>query len=188
MSETIAAFERRGWVVLPAGLPAGSLKMLEAYALNFAKHGESTGDRLVPGTPAGYGHPCMERILLQLAPTIAAATKRAVWPTYSYFRAYRRGDVLPRHRDRPACELSFSLSLGYRGAEDWPLCVKGPEGEAAASLRPGEGVLYKGTEIEHWREPFTGDSAAQVFLHYVDQHGPHAAWRFDKREGLRLGA
>lgn len=186
MSTPAETFHRRGWVVLPAVLPTNTLRILEAYCLNYARGEKPRSDPLVPGTPAGYGHPCMERVLQQLAPVIAATTEREVFPTYSYFRAYRRGDILPKHVDRPACEFSFSLSLGYRGAEDWPLWVNGPEGAAAASLRPGDGVLYKGIELEHWREPFAGDSAAQVFLHYVDQHGPHAEWRFDKREGLRL--
>jgi PKHD-type hydroxylase len=37
----------------------------------------------------------------------------------------------------------------------------------------------------HWREPyFEGKWQAQVFLHYVDQNGPHAEWKYDKRESL----
>ena len=35
-------------------------------------------------------------------------------------------------------------------------------------------VIYKGHEIEHWREPFQGEHHAQVFLHYNEQGG-----RFD---------
>ena len=188
MSPTSEEFHRRGFVVLTDLLAPATAQMLQFYCLNYAKNEGAHSDALVPGTPAGYGHPCMERVLQQLVPSIEAATDRKVFPTYSYFRAYRRGDVLPRHKDRPACELSLSLCLGYRGADDWPLRLDGPEGEAAASLRPGEGVVYKGVELDHWREPFDGESAAQVFLHYVDQAGPYADWRFDKRPGLRLSA
>lgn len=186
MSELVADFRRRGWVVVRSLLPAPTARILQLYCLNYARGAGVKSDDLVPSTPAGYGHPCMERVLQQLLPAVAAVVERSLEPTYSYFRAYRRGDVLPRHKDRPSCEFSVSLSLGYEGAEDWPLWVKGTDGEAPASLRPGDGVIYRGTEIEHWREAFAGDSAAQVFLHYVDQAGPHAAWRFDKRPGLRF--
>lgn len=179
-------FDRRGYTVLRGVLPAGQLTMLQAYATHYAKEGHAISDRLVPGTPAGYGHPCMERVLLQLVPTIEAGTGRKVFPTYSYFRVYRRGDVLPPHKDRPSCEISFSLCLGYTGASDWPLRLQTVDGPEAASLAPGDGVLYKGIEMTHWREPFEGESAVQVFLHYVDQNGPCTEWRFDKREGLRL--
>jgi hypothetical protein len=27
-------------------------------------------------------------------------------------------------------------------------------------------LVYKGMELEHWREPFDGKDCAQVFLHY----------------------
>jgi hypothetical protein len=181
-------FERRGYAVLRALLPEGTSQMLRAYAVNYAKSDGAKSDKFVPGAPSGYGHPCMERVLQQLLSMVETVTSRALFPTYSYFRVYRRGDVLPRHVDRPACEISLSLCLGYEGTNDWPLWLNCAEGTFAASLRPGDGVVYKGIEVEHWREPLEGEFAAQVFLHYVDQNGPHAEWRFDKRASLRLAA
>jgi len=179
-------FERCGHAVVRGVVPAATLQMLRAYCLNYAKSEMAKTDAFVPGAPSGYGHPCMERLLQQFLPVVEAVTSRTLFPTYSYFRVYRQGDVLRRHVDRPACEISFSVCLGYTGVDDWPLWVSGPEGVTAASLRPGDGVVYKGIEIEHWRDPLAGESAAQVFLHYVDRDGPYAEWRFDKRAGLRL--
>lgn len=181
-------FDRRGYTTLCSVLSAGALKILHLYALGYARSTGAGADHLVPGAPAGYAHPCMERVLQQLLPTIEGATGRTLFPTYSYFRVYREGNTLPPHKDRPACEISLSLCLGYEGATDWPLWLEGADGPAAASLRPGDGVLYRGIELKHWREPFQGKAAAQVFLHYVDQAGPHAEWRFDKRKALRLQA
>jgi predicted 2-oxoglutarate/Fe(II)-dependent dioxygenase YbiX len=49
----------------------------------------------------------------------------------------------------------------------------------------GDAVMYRGCDIYHWREPYKeGKWQAQVFLHYVDQNGPHAEWKYDKREAL----
>jgi hypothetical protein len=45
-------------------------------------------------------------------------------------------------------------------------------------------LLYRGIECPHWREAFEGDRQVQVFLHYVDQKGPLADWKFDKRPVL----
>jgi hypothetical protein len=45
-------------------------------------------------------------------------------------------------------------------------------------------VLYRGIDCPHRRGAFDGESAAQLFLHYVDRNGPHAEWKFDKRAGL----
>jgi hypothetical protein len=45
-------------------------------------------------------------------------------------------------------------------------------------------MFYRGVECPHWREPLNGDHVAQVFLHYVDQNGPYAEWKYDKRPAL----
>ena len=48
-------------------------------------------------------------------------------------------------------------------------------------LSPGDGLLYRGIDVFHWREPFQGNRLVQVFLHYVDRNGPHADQKFDGR-------
>jgi hypothetical protein len=47
-------------------------------------------------------------------------------------------------------------------------------------------VVYKGMELLHWREEYTGIEQIQTFLHYVDQNGPHASYNFDQRKMLGL--
>ena len=49
--------------------------------------------------------------------------------------------------------------------------LKNHEGEIAVDLEPGDAMIYKGCDIEHWREPFHGVACAQVFYHYTDVNG-----------------
>ena len=42
------------------------------------------------------------------------------------------------------------------------------------NLKPGDMLVYRGMELEHWREEFQGDNCAQVFLHYNDQKSKNA--------------
>lgn len=178
-------FHRAGYLLVPDLLKPADAKRLYIHARLLArKAGPSPGDPQVAGTPFFYADPAMETLLEQLTPTVERLSARRLFPTYSYFRVYKHGDELRRHVDRPACEISLSLCLGADAAGPWPLFVEGPQGIASASLNPGDGLLYKGTECPHWREPFSGSAHAQVFLHYVDQAGPHAAWKFDKRDRL----
>jgi hypothetical protein len=156
-------------------------RFLKDYAVHFSVTGKTKPDSQVPETPAGYGAPMMERLLFNMVPFVEKASGRRVFPTYSYFRVYKNGDILKPHKDRPACEISLSVCLGYRAPASWPLWIEGPVGICEAELQEGDGLLYKGIDCLHWREPFEGDMAAQVFLHYVDQDGPNAEWRFDKR-------
>lgn len=78
----------------------------------------------------------------------------------------------------------MSVNLGYNAPTPWPLWVEGPLGPRSVALEPGDAVVYRGLECPHWRDPFDGEFAVQLFLHYVDQDGPYAEWKFDKNRRL----
>lgn len=183
MENTVESFDSNGYAFIRSAINAEKAEALCSQLNRIAAaEREVKGDHQVPNTPFGYADPACELLLTELVPKIEAWSGRKVFPTYSYFRVYKQGDILAPHKDRPACEISLSLCLGYSSPEPWPLFVAGTNGTFAASMQPGDGVLYKGTECRHWREAFPGAMAAQVFLHYVDRNGPHAEWRNDKRE------
>ena len=153
-------------------------------ALDLSRALEEVPPDPVPSAFERCGDFHMEGLLESLVPEIEQVTQRPLFPTYSFFRIYRAGNKLERHTDRPACEFSVSLNLGYRAPVPWPLWVEGPLGARSAALEPGDAVVYRGIECPHWRESFDGEFVAQLFLHYVDQEGPHAEWRFDKNRRL----
>lgn len=176
-------FHEKGYQLLPAVVPSPIVDSLLRHALTLAHKPElAAGDTQVPGTPAVYGDTRMDMLLATLTPIVEARAGVSVYPTYSYLRVYKRGDALKKHTDRPACEISLSLSLGYDPDEPWPLWFESGSGATAVPMKKGDAVLYKGVEVLHWREEFQGNYAAQVFLHYVDQQGLYREWRFDKRE------
>ena len=86
-------------------------------------------------------------------------------PTYSYARIYKEGDVLARHKDRYSCEISTTMNLG---GDEWPIYL---EPNIKVTLKPGDMLMYRGCDLEHWREPFEGENCGQVFLHYNDASG-----------------
>ena len=54
-------------------------------------------------------------------------------------------------------------------------------------MNPGDMLVYRGCDIEHWREPFLGNNHAQVFLHFNDKQGPLGDnCQFDARPSLGL--
>jgi len=133
-----------------------------------------------------YADPIMEHVLRGALPRIESLTGLELFPTYSFLRLYRRGSILPTHRDREACEIGVSLHLGQSGDRPWPLWIKGPNGQSAVDLGPGDALIYRGMECAHWRDALQGDDFAQIFLHYVDKQGPYGEWRFDKRSSLGI--
>lgn len=178
-------FRRQGYAVVPQLIELPLADFLWAYVhTKFACMLLNVGDRQVPNTPTGYGDPAFDGLLEYLRPQIEARCGLALDPTYSYFRLYKHGDVLKRHRDRPACEISVSLNIGQTPAEPWPIYIEGARGPYGALLNPGDALLYRGIDCFHWREAYAGSRLAQVFLHYVDRNGLHADRKFDGRKSL----
>jgi hypothetical protein len=136
-------------------------------------------DQQVPNTYSHYADIAMETLLLLVQPIMEKTTELKLNPNYSYARIYKKGDILERHKDRFSCEISTTLNLG---GDSWPIFIEpnpkmgeNIEGKGYVSkntkgikvnLEPGDMLVYRGNELEHWRDGFKGEDCAQVFLHY----------------------
>ena len=155
-------------------------------------------DDQIPNTYSHYADIAMETLMLKCQPAMEKATALKLYPAYTYARIYKKGDVLKRHKDRFSCEISTTMNLG---GDEWPLYLepdasKGREvsGEGYKSentqgmrvdLKPGDMLVYRGCELEHWRNKFKGKECIQVFLHYNNRKTPGAKENmFDKRPHL----
>ena len=116
---------------------------------------------------------------------------------------------LANHADRPACEISVTLHVGSNISTPWPIWIKTPDtyldanktiitarGEnRSVTLNPGDGMIYKGCERPHWRDPMPGEYHRtwygrkvekeglyyhQAFFHYVLADGNRANHAFDR--------
>jgi len=129
----------------------------------------------------------METLLTKIKKKMKQITNLDLIETYSYVRLYKKGDELKRHKDRKACEISTTLNLG---GDVWPIFIE-PSGDLGKKgnkiiLEPGDMLIYKGSILEHWREPFEGDECIQVFLHYNNIDTQGLEYKYDKRPHLGL--
>ena len=173
----------------------GQLSYFDNNVEKFAHLEEETQ---VKGALARYWHPQYRRshdgIRLKLQNIIG----RLLYNTYYYDRYYFAGQELRKHVDRDACEISVSIhvSTNLEGEyAKWPFKIETPHGqERQGILEPGDGLIYKGCERPHWREPLqvpvrrkrdiilrkpeTEWYYHQIFFHYVLQDGvrAHCAW------------
>lgn len=144
-------------------------------------------DNQCPISKAVKDSPTFDQLLLDVLPHIEEITGKKLLPTYSYARWYIPGEELKPHTDREACEISATITLGFKG-DQWPIYVgKSGEQENEITMDIGDAVIYRGCDLEHWRKPYTqGEWQAQVFLHYVDVDGPFVEWMYDKRQSLNI--
>lgn len=188
--DTVLEFKEKGYVHLKDFLVKENCKELTTELKKLVEQGKTTKDPQCPLSEAVHGAYVFDKLLEDLTPHFEAASGLKLFPTYSYARLYNnQGEELTIHRDRPACEISATLTLDFEG-DVWPIFMGANEDKSNATeikMNVGDAVLYRGMDIFHWREAYKeGKWQAQVFLHYVDQNGPHAEWKYDKRESLGL--
>ena len=157
-------------------------------------------DNQIPHTYSHYADIAMETLMLKCQPGMEKSTGLKLYPAYTYARIYKKGDELKRHKDRFSCEISTTMNLG---GNDWPIYlspnenVGAPDGKKITvasnakgikvDLKPGDMLVYRGIELEHWREKFKGNECVQVFLHYNNRKTPGAKDNmFDRRPHLGL--
>jgi hypothetical protein len=194
-------FENCGYVYLQDFLDENNCDDLVKELEKYVKNGKSKKDEQCPLSEAVTDTDTFDSLLEQLLPYVERASGKRLYPTYAYARMYKPGEVLKLHRDRPSCEISLTLTLGFDG-EIWPIYMA-KEGDDTDTLvtddkginhyikeptkvlmNVGDAVLYRGCEVFHWRDEFKGKYQAQVFLHYVDANGPYSEYKYDKREKL----
>ena len=147
-------------------------------------------DEQIPETYSQYADIAMETLLVKLKPLMEKESGLKLNETYSYARIYKKGDELKRHKDRYSCEVSTTLNLG---GDEWPIYLE-PSGEEEKEgikviLNQGDMLVYKGCDVEHWREKFEGENCGQVFLHYNDASDEKAEQnKYDGRPFLGLPA
>lgn len=209
---TIEEFKTNRYLDIKSLVPKDICKIATNYALlkekvEFAP--EEGPDAQVIGAHSVYGDTLMETLMHFCRPHLEKLTGLELAPTYTYYRVYRPGAELFRHKDRPSCEISLTLCLGYKYKDvsedyNWGMYVDresykiplGKNGEFTSNnqpgymvrQQPGDFIVYRGCEIEHWRDKFiAGDGSYQVqgFFHYIDKNGPYyPEYLYDQRPGI----
>lgn len=181
MNSSTEYFQQNGYVVLKDAITRKHAQELTKYMFDLYDQGKLTKDKQCPLSDAVYGDPVFDRMLQDFADPIGKSVGLTLLPTYTYARIYRPGEVLKKHKDRPACEISATLTLGFDDKPVWPIFFD-EDKEIPVALDAGELAVYRGCDILHWRPEFKGQWHVQVFLHYVDANGPYRDHYKDKRE------
>jgi len=139
------------------------------------------GDEQSPVGFPFYGQTICDSLAVTLLPLMQEQTGLELYPTYTYGRIYWNGSTLAKHKDRPSCQYSATLCID-NDPKPWPIFMEGKK----ILLNPGDIAIYKGCDVEHWREPYEGNQQIQLFLHYVDANGIYKDYKFDKRPMLGI--
>ena len=112
---------------------------------------------------------------LRLTKLVGLITGEDLKPSYAYLGCYLDGAELKPHTDRPQCQFNLSIVFDMsdeqgQTPEPWPIFLKKKNKTTSVNLAIGSGLLYRGTELEHWRKPLpNGQQAIVCFYHFVEK-------------------
>jgi hypothetical protein len=172
---------KNNYLYVPGFITDDEAQLLAKKFKEYCKKFNIQGDPQAPNSHAMYNFLPFVKLLVKKISHVNELLGEEVLPTYTYARVYKNGSVLERHRDRPACEISFTINL--EKDTDWPLYFQRPDNsEAQVELTPGDAVLYLGCQADHWRNKFEGKEHTQLFMHYVRSNGTKSWAFFDKQQ------
>jgi len=170
-----------------------SPQLSDKIVKDYIQKADGNLDQQCPKSQAWYGQPELDWLMVNTLPDIELLTGLQLWPTYTYLRVYKPGEILHPHKDREACEISVTLNLGQSSNFVWPIWIQNPKDitdRISVNIQPQEAMIYHGCDCLHWRDEFNPpsieDYQVQIFMHYVNKFGPNSSEKFDKRQNLIL--
>jgi hypothetical protein len=161
-----------GYAVLRDLFPPIFLAAVREYYRQLEREGYLSGaDARRHGRPLIHDEPLLAFLGSQLAAVVRQVTCQHAASTFSFLRVYDAGAFLERHRDHPVCRWNIDLVVGGepppRRRTAWPLLIATRRGRRAVRLGMGDGILYQGTHLTHWRSAHpAGHSTSLACFHY----------------------
>ncbi len=167
MNNKHTQFKKLGFIVVNNIIPKDKVDELYKYTLQRIPNG-NLNDGQVPGSPAFYQDKKISALQKQMHQSIEKYIDTKLMPVFSYYRVYKEGAVLRMHKDSMRAEISVTINLGQDG-EPWPLwLVDYSENTHKLLLEPGDGLIYFGNRLHHWRGKLEGsNNVSQIMFHFV---------------------
>ena len=178
MSNVAQSFQDNRYVYLSNVITSDQAKTLSDSMFDLYEKGQTEKDDQCQLSDSIYNAPMLDELLHRLCAPLSKQLELELEPAYCYARIYRKGEVLEPHTDRPACEISGTMTLAHdAGSAIWPIFMGKDSTDNVGSqvkINVGDLLMYHGCELNHWRPEYKGEWQTQVFFHYVRKDGEYS--------------
>ncbi|MEP6900775.1 MAG: hypothetical protein ABJA66_03435 [Actinomycetota bacterium] len=191
-------YQQSKYVVLRELLPAAQMTAMRRFYRQYVNHGFMPFNDLQSNRYYQHNEPLARHFHQNLAGLMSLVIGEEVVPSYVYAASYiDQADLMP-HTDRAQCEFSISFQVDYfpepenhlspwglflmppgfsadgafvYDAKNFPAKSETEDKNTAVYLRSGDGLIYKGRELVHYRYALPdGHQSTSLFFHYVPKN------------------
>ena len=178
MSNVAESFQDNRYIYLSNVITSEQACAMSDSMFDMYNNGQTEKDEQCPLSDSVYNAPMLDELLHRLCAPLSKQLELELEPAYCYARIYRKGEVLEAHTDRPACEISGTMTLAHdAGSPIWPIYMGKDTTDNVGSqvkINVGDLLMYHGCELNHWRPEYKGEWQTQVFFHYVRKDGEYS--------------
>jgi hypothetical protein len=164
------------YAILREIIPAAQRDMLRDYVRQIVARGyfPVLDDGQVELRASLHNEPTIASIHNGLAGLLTRIIGEKMLASYCFLGCYEAGAVLERHTDRPQCAYNLSIVFDMYSPDEepdpWPIYVEIDGEPVAVNLNIGDGLMYPGTELFHWRNALPANQRAIIcFFHFVPE-------------------
>ncbi|MGH7784550.1 MAG: hypothetical protein ACREO5_12000, partial [Candidatus Binatia bacterium] len=183
------------YAVVEELLPAEQMSAMRAYYRKYVANGFMPFEDGQSLRYYQHNEPLARVFHKNLTKLMCHVIGEEVVPSYVYAASYVEHADLKPHTDRPQCEFSISFQVDYQPEPDehrspwglflwkpdfgndqpveyfsheFPAASQAEDTNPAVYLASGDGLIYKGRELIHYRYPLgSGHTSTSLFFHYV---------------------
>jgi len=172
-------FQRNSYSHLTEIIPAEAIPFLKQHMRNLIdkNYFGQLGDVHVARRQGIHNEPVTGMLHHRISKLVSAIVGEDLMPSYNYLSLYLGGADLPKHIDREQCAYNCSIVFDMydenrNDVDPWPIYLQTPARKTVAvRLNIGDGVIYRGSKLAHWRDPLPANQNAVVcFYHFVDKN------------------
>ncbi len=175
-------FLDRHYLEIKPALVAETCQLLSQRVWALSKSGKLMDCPVCVASSWAYGDEFFEEVHKELCQQLSKYLGIKLLTSFNCVRFYPEHEVLEKHIDREAAEFSMSITVDFKGEEEWPIYFSENEDsgeEIKVSLNTGEAVLFQGSKLYHWRKPLKNQWQIQAFFFFVDADGQYKGHKAD---------
>lgn len=117
-----------------------------------------------------------EALLSSFTETVSNIVGFKVYPSYSFLWNYKKGHIVPKHKDRDSVDYIMSINIGEDSEFEYPIYIDGQK----VCFNKTEALVLDGKNFIHWREECPYENRLQLILCYTKD----IELKFDRRKHL----